>query len=74
MYLGIAVVTNDGAPHPYKVIVPARTGVNIDDITQDNNLEYLRFDDCSPSDHVHPVTRDIYSRISPTEHTEQRKE
>jgi hypothetical protein len=74
LYLGIAVVAEDGLAHPYKVIVPAKTRVNIDEITQDNNLDCLRFDDCSPSDDVHPVTRDIYSRIDPTEHTTHCKE
>jgi hypothetical protein len=68
MYLAIAIRTILNEPHPSKVIVPAKTYVNAQHLTHDNNLDCLRFDRCSAMDHFDVENRYIYSKISSTEH------
>lgn len=68
MYLAIAVDTINNELHPSKVIVPAKTHVNTELLTHDNNLDCLRFDQCNVMDHFDADTRHIYSAISQAEH------
>jgi hypothetical protein len=68
MYLGITVYTVNDESHPSKVIVPAKTHVNRELLTHDNNLDCLRFDQCNVMDHFDPNTRHIYSAITRAEH------
>jgi hypothetical protein len=68
MYLVIAIMTVDNESHPSKVIVPAKTHVNAENLTHDNNLDCLRFDQCNAMDRFDPESRYIYSKISHIEH------
>jgi hypothetical protein len=74
MYLGIAVVTHDRKFHDSKVIVPAKTIVNTNYLSHDNNLNCLVFDQCNPTDYFHPVTKHVYLPINTKEHKAQLKE
>lgn len=74
MYLGISVVTYDEEPHDSKVIVPAKTKVNTEHISHDNNLDCLQFDDCNSTDYYDPTTRHVYLQINDEEHQSQLKE
>jgi hypothetical protein len=74
MYLGIAVVTYDAQLHDSKVIVPAKTKVNMEHLSHENNLNCLLFDECNPTDYFHQVTRHVYLPISTNEHHAQLKE
>ena len=74
IYLGMAVVTYDDEPHDSKVIVPAKTHVDTDYLSHDNNLSCLRFDECNPKDCFQEDERYIYSEIIPTEHQAGYKE
>jgi len=67
MYLEIAVYTIYDELHPSKVIVPAKTHVNTELLSHDNNLDCLRFERCNVMDHFDADTRHIYSAITPTE-------
>ncbi|UJR37546.1 hypothetical protein I4U23_030247 [Adineta vaga] len=67
MFLGIALLTMKYQPHPSKVIVPAKTTVNNEHLTHDNNLQCLRFDENS-TDYFDSETRCIFSKISHNEH------
>jgi hypothetical protein len=74
MYLGVSVVTHDGQPHDSKVIVPAKTKVNTEHLSHDNNLNRLQFDECNSTDYFHPTTRHVYLQINDEEHMAQLKE
>jgi hypothetical protein len=74
LYLGIAITTVDNEPHPSKVIVPAKTKVNTEHLSHNNNLSYLQFDECNPTDIPDVENRCIYSEISPAEYQIERKE
>jgi hypothetical protein len=74
MYLGIAVVTYDGQYHDSKIIVPAKTKVNTDNLSHDNNLNCLLFDECNPTHYFHPITKHVYLQITEEEHSAQLKE
>jgi hypothetical protein len=74
MYLAISVVTYDGKPHDSKVIVPAKTKVDMEHISHDNNLNCLQFHECHLTDHFQPATRHVYLQINEDEHKEQLKE
>ncbi|CAF1059376.1 unnamed protein product [Rotaria sordida] len=74
MYVKVSVVTHAMQPHESKVIVPAKTKVRMDQLSYDNNLNCLNFDECNPIDYFDPITRQIYLQITPTEHSAQLKE
>lgn len=69
MYLAIGLRTiSDNEPHPSKVIVPAKTYVNTEHLSHDNDLNCLLFDQCNPKDIFKEDERTIYSEITPGEH------
>ena len=68
IYLRVAIETVAGDDHPSKVIVPAKTYVSAEYILHDNNLNCLRFDQCSPLDHFDRNAKCIYLEITPAEH------
>lgn len=68
MYLAIGLRTIDNEPHPSKVIVPAKTYVNTEHLSHDNDLNCLLFDQCNPKDYFKEDERTIYSEITPNEH------
>jgi hypothetical protein len=74
MFLGISVVTYDGQPHDSKVIVPAKTKMDREHFSHDNNLNYLLFDECNPTDYFDLATRHVYLQITAEEHRAQLKE
>jgi hypothetical protein len=74
MYLGITVVTHDGQFHDSKVIVPAKTKVNVNCPSHDNNLNSLQFDECNSTDRFDPVSRSVYLKITQEEHKAELKE
>lgn len=74
MFLAIQILTAAGDPHPSKVIVPVKTEVKSADRRHDNNLDCLDFNQCNRNDYFNPVTRIIYSLITPEEHLNRYKE
>lgn len=74
MYLAIEIRTIENEPHPSKVIVPAKTHVNTEYLSHDNNLDCLKFDRCNPNDIFDPESRHIYSEISCSDHHRGYKE
>ncbi|CAF4456897.1 unnamed protein product [Rotaria sp. Silwood2] len=74
MYVKISVVTHDMQPHESKVIGPPKIIVRMDQLSHDNNLNCLNFDECNSIDYFDPITRHIYLQITPTEHSAQLKE
>ncbi|CAF3569903.1 unnamed protein product [Rotaria sp. Silwood1] len=67
-------MTHDMQPHESKVVVPPKTIVRMDQLSQDNNLSCLNFDECNSTDYFDPITRQIYLQITPAEHSAQLKE
>ncbi|CAF0946388.1 unnamed protein product [Rotaria sordida] len=74
MYLGIKVQTYDNREHCLKVPVPEGTTVNMDSFCNDNNLNRLQFDQCTPTDYFDSENRYVYSEISSEEHEASEKE
>jgi hypothetical protein len=74
MCLCITPFTFCGQCHPSKVIVPAKTKINKDQLLHDNNLQSLLFTDCNLTDHCDPIKRQVYLEISTAEHEAQYKE
>ena len=74
MYLCIQVVTCDYQPHDSKVIVPHKTRVQIDQLTHDNKLHCLNFNECNSTDYFDPVRKHVYLQITAEEHRAQLKE
>ncbi|CAF3318875.1 unnamed protein product [Rotaria sp. Silwood2] len=74
MYLCIEVVTCDYQPHDSKVIVPHKTRVRADQLTHDNNLHCLNFNECNSTDYFDPVRKHVYLQITAEEHRAQLKE
>ena len=68
MYLAIALRTIENECHPSKVIVPAKTYVNTEHLSHNNDLSCLQFDLCNPMDQFKEDKRTIYSKISLPEH------
>ena len=74
MYLGITVLTHDRQYHDSKIVVPAKTKVDSKYLSRDNNLDCLKFDECSETDHFNLETRHLYLQINDQEHRAQLKE
>ncbi|CAF0767365.1 unnamed protein product [Rotaria sordida] len=74
MYLGIKVQTYDNREHCLKIPVPEGTTVNMDSFCNDNNLNRLQFDQCTPTDYFDSENRYVYSEISSEEHEAREKE
>lgn len=74
IYLAIGLQTIQNEPHPSKVIVPAKTYVNAEQLSHDNDLSCLLFDQCSSTDLFKEDERIIYSEITPNEHQMGHKE
>jgi len=74
IYLAIELQTIQNEPHPSKVIVPAKTYVNAEQLSHDNDLSCLLFDQCSPTDFFKDDERIIYSEVTPNEHQMGHKE
>jgi len=74
MFLSVQILTANHEPHPSKVIVPVKTQVKTSDRRHDNNLDCLDFSQCSETDLFNPVTRIIYSLITPEEHAVGQKD
>lgn len=70
----MTVVTIENELHPSKVIVPAKTHVNTENLTHDNNLDCLRFNLCSENDKFDLESRIIYSEITPADYQREYKE
>ncbi len=67
MYLGIAASTLDDQSNPYILILPAKTEVNKDLVSQ-NNLNCLKFDACDPKHYFDRDTKNIYLEIDEANH------
>ncbi len=67
-------MTYDGQPHDSKVIVPGKTKVDTEQLSHENNLNCLRFNECDSMDYFHPTRRHVYLRINEEEDKAQLKE
>ncbi|CAF0767293.1 unnamed protein product [Rotaria sordida] len=74
MYLCITVVTLDNQSHDSKVIVPPKTRARQDQLSHDNNLRCLDFDECNSTDYFDSITKRVYLQINPEEHKSHLKE
>ena len=74
LVLSIRNVDINGRPHRSKMIIPAKTSVNMEKLNHDNNLDCLQFDQCNSNDRCFANDAHIISIITPEEQRAQTKE
>lgn len=74
LYLSIRNLDINGHPHRSKMIIPAKTTVNMEKLNHENNLECLQFDQCDPNDRCFAGDAHIISKITPEDHRAQMKD